>query len=183
MPNLIDVAYFETNMTTLGLKSSFTPQTEALEVLIGDASDWVQNYCARQLAAGSVTEVVRLRNPQRRLLLDEFPVNSLTSVTFESDSGTSEAVDISLIRLLPGAILEWKNIVNGPFRSDGQYTVVYNAGYSTVPGAVKRATALKVADLLSPLYRGANEREVNMVSDIEEKIIDLLEEYRRERLG
>lgn len=182
MPNLIDVDYFNANMTTLGLKSTFTPDADALLVLIGDASEWVQNYCSRQLAAGPVTDVIRLRNEQRRMILDDFPVNSLTSVTFESDGGGSEAVDITLIRILPGGILEFKKSSNS-FRSDGLYTVVYNAGYNTVPGDIKRATALKVADLMSPLYRGAQEREVNMVSDIEEKIVDLLEEYRRERVS
>ena len=183
MPDLIDVAYFEMNMTTLGLKASFTPPPDALGVLISDASDWVQNYCQRQLLAGPVTDVIRLRNPHNRLILDQFPVNSLTSVTFDSDSGGQVVHDLTQIRTLPGGIIEWKNPINGPFRSDGMYTVVYNAGYAVVPSAVKRATGLKVADLMSPLYRGATEREVNVVSDIEEKIIDLLEDYRRERVG
>jgi len=183
MSNLIDVAYFEQNMTTLGLKSSFTPGSDALEVLIGDASDWVQNYCSRQLSAASVTDTIWLRNRQARLLLDQFPANSLTSITFDSNDGVQSLVDLALVRLNQVGLVEWKNVINGPFRNDGRYTVVYNAGYTVIPGAIKRATALKVADLMSPLYRGAQDREVNMVSDIEEKIIDLLEEYRRERLG
>jgi len=182
MPNLIDVDYFNDNMTQLGLKAAFTPLPDALTVLIGDASDWVQNYCDRAFVAGPVVEVLRGRG-YHRLILDQFPVNSLTTITYESDAGATGSVDITKVRVLTGGIAEFKNPVNGPWRSDYTYTVTYNAGYATVPSAVKRATALKVADLMSPQYRGPQDREVNMVSDIEEKIIDLLEHYRRERLG
>lgn len=183
MADLIDQTYFNDNMTQLGLKATFTPLPDALGVLISDASEWVQNYCDRVLVASAVSEYVRMRSPWNRMILDQYPINSIASVAFESDDGSVATYDVSKFRILPGGVIEFKNPVNGPFRTDGTYIVTYNAGYSVVPSNVKRATALKVADLLRPQYQGPSDREVNMVSDIEEKVIDLLEHYRRERLG
>jgi hypothetical protein len=56
-------------------------------------------------------------------------------------------------------------------------------GFAEIPTNVQRATALKIAVLLQPQYQGPQEREIFMVTNLEALIVDLLEPYRRERLG
>ncbi len=183
MTNLIDADYFNQQMTTLGLKAAFTPLPDALDILITDASDWVENYCDRQLDSASVVDVVRGKD-RNRIIVNQFPVTAVATISFEPDTGSAAlTVDPANVRILSSGILEFKSPLNGPWRSDGTYTITYTAGYSTIPANVKRATALKVADLMRPQYQGPTDREVNMVSNLEEQILDLLEYYRRERIG
>jgi hypothetical protein len=184
MASLITPAYFNAQMNTLGLKSSFTPTLENLDTLITEASDWVENYCDRKFELQDTVEVVRgpIRS-NRRLVLPDFPVNSVASIAWVDDNNTSGTEDATAVRILQGGVLEFKNSTTGAFLYERLYTVTYNTGFSTIPSNVQRATALKIADLLQPQYQGPQEREIFMVSNIEGMIVDLLEPYRRERLG
>lgn len=194
MSALITQAYFNEQMATFGLKASFAPSSEALDTLILEASDWVENYCDRRFASQTVVDVVRppyspyVDNPwryggQRKLILDNFPVTAVASITWEDDNGQTGTDDPLFVRIIVGGMLEWKNIYNGPWRNDRLYTVTYTAGYATVPTNVQRAVALKIANLVQPQYQGPQEREVFMVTNLEAMIVDLLEPYRRERIG
>lgn len=188
MAQLITQEYFQQQMATLGLKQAFSPTAEALDTLITEASDWVEGYTDRKFELQDVTQTlngpVRL---DRRLLLDNYPVNSVASAYFEDPAGQTGALDVSNLRIRLGGILEWKPVVTGVYGgywySDLLYTVNYNTGYAVIPSPVQRATALKVATLLQPQYQGPQEREVFMVTNLEAMIIDLLEQYRRERFG
>ena len=82
MSLLVTAEYFQEQMTTLGLKSSFSPTAYALDTLIVEASDWVEGYTDRKFSLQTATEVIR--GPRRnfsQLLLDNFPIVSLTSVS------------------------------------------------------------------------------------------------------
>ncbi len=187
---LITAEYFQEQMVTLGLKAAFAPSAYNLEVLILEASEWVEGYTDRKLSQQSVTYVVR--GPRRnfsKLIIDDYPVVSVTSVGWEDELGNIGTIDVSRLRILPGGILEWKTSqaygsqYTGTWYPELVYTVVVVVGYSPVPSNVQRATALKIADLLQPQYQGPQDRQIFMVTNIQGMIVDLLEPYRRERLG
>lgn len=183
MARLITPEYFQEQMATLGLKSAFSPSAYALDTLIVEASDWVENYCDRKFELQNVTETrwgpVKTDN---RLLADNYPVNSVASAYYASTDGSVwNAMDHTKLRIRTGGILEWMDGTR--WYPDLFYKVTYNTGYSTIPSNVQRATALKIANLLQPQYQGPAEREIFMVTNIEAMIIDLLEHYRRERFG
>lgn len=184
MAELITQEYFNEQMATLGLKSTFAPSAEALDTLIVEASDWVENYCDRKFALENATAY--LHGPvrvNRRLILPDYPVNSVASVAYEEADGTAGIEDPTLMRVLAGGIVEWKNAWRGSFDPDRYYTVNYSRGFAAIPSNVQRAVALKVADLVQPQYQGPQEREIFMVTNIQGMIVDLLEPFRRERLG
>ena len=190
MSILVTVEYFQEQMATLGLKSSFSPTAYALDTLIVEASDWVEGYTDRKFALQTVTE--SLYGPRRiysKLVLDNFPIVSITSVDWEDSLGMTGAIDVSRLRVRPGGVVEWKTgmaygaMNTGAWYPELYYTVVYRTGYQTIPSNVQRATALKIANLIQPQYQGVQEREIYMVSNIEGMIVDLLEPFRRERFG
>lgn len=181
---LIDSDYFNLNMKQLGLKSSFSPDADALVQLIAEASQWVENYCRRKIESGQVVEIVPGKDSYR-LILDEYPVTALTSLTWDDFYGASGTISLDSVRTYTSGILEFKNRFNleAPFLRSRIYTVTYTAGFDPVPDVVKRATALKVVDLFSPQYQGPREaRQVEFVDDIDGTIVDLLEPYRRDRV-
>jgi len=186
MSTLITQAYFNQQMATFGLKASFAPSSEALDTLIAEASDWVENYCDRLFEEQSVIEDIRPPYAPfglRKLIVNHFPVTAITTVTWVDDTGQTGSEDVTLLRSLTGGMLEWKNTATGPWRNDRTYTITYDAGYTTIPTNVQRATALKIANLVQPQYQGPQEREVFMVTNLEAMIVDLLEPFRRERIG
>lgn len=190
MANLITAEYFQNQMATLGIKAAFAPSAYVLAPLIEEASDWVEGYCDRKFELQSVTEEkygpVRA---DRRFLADNYPITSITSAYWLDENGQTGSFDVSNLRATLGGIIEWKSpLPNGAMYSGYWYpslfyTITYQTGFSTVPTPVQRATALKIANLLQPQYQGPAEREIFMVTNIETMIVDLLEPYRRERLG
>lgn len=180
---LIDADFFNTHMEQLGLKSTFSPKAEQLTELIDEASEWVENYLRRKIEQGTVVETIRGKG-YNRLMLDQWPVTSVASITWENDGGTTGTDNVALVRVNSNGILEWRNLLNGPWRTDRTYTITYTAGLNPIPKSIKRATALKVVDLFAPQYQGPREqRSVELVTKIEEMIVDLLETYRRDRVG
>lgn len=180
---IIDNDFFNTHMTQLGLKQSFSPKEEQLDELIIEASEWIENYLRRHVVIADIAEPIRGRGFQR-LMLDHWPVTELTSIEFDDDNGISGTVDTSLVRVLSSGILEWKKTASGPWRKERTYNITYSAGMDPIPSTIKRATALKVVDLFQPQYQGARDtRSVEFISNIEAMIVDLLETYRRDRLG
>jgi hypothetical protein len=180
---IIDNDYFNTHMTQLGLKETFSPKAESLTALINEASEWVNGYLRRQVEPADLVEDIRGRD-RNRLILDHWPVLELTTIDWADDNGQTGSIDPDDVRALGHGVLEFKNVANGPWRPCRNYTIAYTAGMDPIPARIKRATALKVADLFSPQYQGArDQRSIEFVSKVEEMIIDLLEDYRRERIG
>lgn len=180
---IITPDYFNTHMEQLGLKNTFSPKAENLDELIAQATEWVENYLRRKVEEGEVVEVIRGRG-YNRLLLDHWPISAIASIDYEDDGGASGTVDPADVRVLPGGILEFKSLLKGPWYRSRTYTVTYTAGLNPIPANIKKATALKVVDLFSPQYQGPREtRSVEFVTKMEEMIVDLLEPYRRDRVG
>lgn len=178
---LIDLDYFTSQTTTLGLKSSFTPPADALTILIAEASEWVQNYCRRKFGSQSLTES-HWGSGRGRLILNEFPVSSITSISAVDWRGSAATAPApSDVRITPGGMIELIDRSNLWFE-DRLYTVTYTLP-AAVPGTVKRATALKVVDLLDPMYFPGKQKSAELVTSVQEQIVTLLEDYRRERIG
>ena len=184
MSALITNEYFQEQMATLGLKATFAPSAYAMETLIAEASEWVEDYCDRKFELQTVTEIIR--GPVRknsRLVLGEWPVESIASAYWEDEGSFTGALDVSDLRILGGGVIEFKNPWRDEFDPHKVYTVTYQTGYAIIPRMVQRATALKIAMLVQPQYQGPQEREVFMVTNLEQMIVDALEPHRRERLG
>jgi hypothetical protein len=183
MAYLITPEYFQEQMATLGLKASFAPSAYQLDTLIREASDWVEGYVDRKFELQTVTEI-RYGPPRtdRRFLADNYPVVSIASAYWVDDSGFTGEIDVDSLRARIGGIIEFKTLRDA-FYPNVLYTITYQTGYATVPSTVKRATALKVATLLQPQYQGPQEREIFMSTNLEVLIVDLLEQFRRERMG
>jgi len=182
MAYLVTAEYMQEQMATLGLKSAFAPSAYALETLIVEASDWVENYTDRRFASASAY-MSDFGSGSDRLILDEFPTTVVHSISWVDTSGQTGTVDPSYVRTRSGGIIEFKNPIHGPWYRDRYYTVNYQTGYDPIPSNVQRATALKIAMLVQPQYQGPQDRQIFMVSNLEAMIVDLLEPYRRERIG
>lgn len=179
--SLIDTDYFNAQTKTLGLKTSFTPEADILAVLLDEASEWVEGYCRRRFGAQTLTES-HWGSGRRRLILNEFPVDSITSITaVDSRGSAATAPETTDVRIVPGGLLELKDVINIWF-SDRLYTIEYTLP-DPVPGPVKRAVALKVVDLLDPMYFPGKSKSVELITSVQEQIITLLDDFRRERIA
>jgi hypothetical protein len=185
MSSFITTDYFNAQMATLGLKSTFTVAAETLATLIVEASDWVEGYCDRKFEIADHVETFHLpwRKKYPEIILNHFPVTSVASLAWEDETGRTGSYGTDLFWIDESGTMTWKNPDYYGFFGSLRYTVDYEAGYATIPPSVQRATALKVANLMQPQYQGIQDREIFMVSNLEAMIVDLLEPFRRERLG
>lgn len=175
---LIDVDYLRRQ--PLGLKLVDSLNTDILEETIQEASDYIEDYLDRKVLSRSYVERV-LGNRGYVIILDNYPITALTSISYDGmagDVGTHAPSDF-LVHSQEGMI-EWINKMYN-FRGDRVYTITYTAGYATVPGPIKRATALQTVQLLRPAFGGPTTDEVFPYAD--ELITGLLEKYRRKRLS
>ena len=178
---LIDNDYFNKQMVTLGLKPSFTPPADVMATLIDEASDWVEAYCRRKFGAIVVTES-HAGSGRRRLILNEYPVAAVTSITGTGwRGGLATAPALDQVRIIPGGLLELVDSLDA-WRRDVTYTVTYVL-VDPIPGPVRRATALKVVEMLDPQYFPGRTKNVELVTNVQEQIVTLLEDFRRERLA
>lgn len=180
---LIDVEYFK--RLPLGINERGMPPIEALQEFIETASDQVERFCDRKFLTGTRVETIWGKGGNE-LILDEWPVTSLTSVTWVDTNANSGTTDTSTLRFTSAGIVEFKNLVNGPWRRDRLYTVTYVSGYALadIPRPVKHAVALWASDLMRPMYAGpSRERPPELVPLTTEQIGELLENYRRRRIG
>lgn len=164
----------------LGLKgpNAFPPR-DVLATYIDTASTMVEQFCERAFASQSHAETLRGRDTYR-LILGEYPVTGLTSVTWEDeDTGSTGTIDTADLRTHEWGAVEWKRKGAYDFASTRLYTVTYTAGYSSIPGPVKHAVGLQVTELLQPNYGGAMQSVPELVPLASQLIVDLLDDYRR----
>lgn len=176
---LIDVDYFM--KMPLGIKGPRSyPEAEVLQTYIETASTVVENFCDRVFTEQQFTEVLAGRDSYR-LILGQYPVASIDEVTWE-DTGSLTMTgthDASLFRAEEWGAVVWKYKGTEQFRAGRLYTVKYTAGYATIPGPVKHATALGVAQLLQPNFAGPNDTVPELVPQTTQMMVDLLDDYRR----
>lgn len=176
---LIDVDYFM--KMPLGLKGPRAyPEADILSTYIDTASEQVEKFCDRAFAQQQHTEVLTGRDSYR-LILGQWPVISIDEVTWEDEGSLTQTGthDASLFRSEEWGAILWKYRGVEQFRSYRRYTVKYTGGYDPIPGPVKHATALAVAQLLQPNYGGAMDAVPELVPQTTQMMVDLLDDYRR----
>lgn len=182
MVDLITREYFD--KLPLGVKKQGMPHMEAIDEFITSASEQVESYCERKFALQTHTDVI-YGSGQNKMLLEQYPVRSIVSISYEDQWGGPFSISTSEVRFHPSGYIEFKYpITSGPWRRDRIYTVTYTAGFDPIPGPIKHATALWVTELMRPSFAGPQpERPAELVPLSSEQIIDLLDQYRRRRIG
>lgn len=180
-------------ITPSELKSYALPVTAAqwqkvgddqLAIVIGFASDHLEDYMDRTIAIGTYT--ARLRGAGLwRQMLPLFPIVTLNGVTAYNNVNSPTTYDVSDFYVdHEDGILEWLDKNRYKWSQGQTYVIEYTSGFSEVPGPIKHAAALQTVKMLQPLFRGgSNFTEVELITDIDEQVVELLEKYKRKRIG
>jgi hypothetical protein len=157
---------------------------EHLESVTAYATQYIEDYLDRNIFTQQYTQRIRGNN-RGRLVLEQYPVTSIVSLTSTDLSGYVASKSTSDILINAGAgIIEWIDQTQNSFYKNLIWTVTYVAGYTTVPGPIKHATALQAVEMLQPLFRGGIDfQEVELITELDEAIVDMLERYKRKRIG
>ena len=132
-----------------------------LAELISAASTMVIKYCNRDFNSTVYTEEEYDGEGTSVLLLNQFPIITLTSVITVLDDGTEDTClgaqfridsDLGEIRPTPDCDCTYSWFLAG-YRN---IKVTYTAGYATVPADVQEATAQEVAYLFANASTAAN---------------------------
>lgn len=156
---------------------------DQLEIVIGYASDAIERWLDRRLINGNYVESY-VGSGSHKMLLKQYPVTYLYSVSSYNDSWSPTPWDTTsfIVHEGPG-ILEFMNKGRYEFSTGTRWLVDYDAGYTTLPGVVKHAVALQTVEMLQPLFRGGSSFvEVELISDLDEQIVDMLDTLKRRRL-
>lgn len=159
-------------------------ETEQLEIAIADASQHVQDYLERDIE--ELEYIERIQGTGRsKMMVNNYPLTAITEVTATDVFGNEQVYgsDAFLVNSRAG-IIEWVDRYRNEWFRDKLWTIEYTAGYVTIPGPVKQATALVTIQMLQPMFRGGtNFASVELIDESNEHIVDLLERYRRVRIG
>lgn len=151
----------------LGIATLNIDDDTFLQNLITRISDDIESQCNRAFHAATYTQYYK-GSGTNRLLLRQYPVNSVTSVFDDPDrvwgSDTQfDADDISISDEILGMIILEDNIFS-EFEDVENIKVIYNAGYSTIPTDLESACIkLCAADYLESkgLVKGIEEGQDN----------------------
>lgn len=122
---------------------------DLLAHLIAAASTAIEQHCRRTFLSQTFTEVYDGDGTQE-LLLDQFPVASLTTVTITDSDGTEYDIDVDQFRIREAdGLIKFRPDADADFTSfpdDFQNVeIVYVAGYTDIPEDVQEACILTVA--------------------------------------
>ena len=174
---LIDIDYFRRSPYGKVIDNL---SAEVLEEFIDEASEYVEDYLDRSIIIRPWTERI-IGKRDWTIILNQYPVVSLTGVSFERANGEVGTLPTNAFLVHAEAGIIEMIDKSDYFRGDTMYVISYTAGYATVPGPIKRATALQTLQLLRPMYGDATVLQPELVS--EELIVNLLEKYRRKRIN
>ena len=158
---------------------------DQVETVIGYASDHIEDYLDRKIAVTAITDRIKAGTGTNRMLLSTYPVTTLTSVTSYDTIGNATVHDLGLFYINnDSAILEFINRSRYTFGKTSIWEVEYSAGYAATPGPVKHAVALQTVKMLQPLFRGGSQfTETELIIELDEQIVELLDYYKRRRIG
>jgi hypothetical protein len=163
--------------------------SDQLDSFIEIATEQVETFCERVFEQTTYTETFVGDGSSTYLTL-QYPLISVTSI-----SETTIATTPSTTAITPSTLVrttetdKFGKIRLGPssevtnFQAGAKYTIVYTAGYATLPPAIKHATALFVSELVKPDYGGAQDTTPEIIPISSQQIADLLSIYRRRRIG
>lgn len=183
MTALIDVEYFK--LLPLGVNEKAMPANEALAEFIETASEQVEIFCDRHFLSAQRIEKIR-GTDQQSLMVDEWPVTALASLSWTDDLGLTDTIATNLVNFTAAGVLTFIDQRNGPWLKSRVYTVTYTSGYSTqtMPRPVKHAVALWATDLMRPSFGGPSKQmPPEFIPFTESQITELLDGFRRRRMG
>lgn len=123
--------------------------TSYAELLINYASDFIENYTNRWLKAKAYTSENYDGPGDKRLYLDNWPINSVTSlINYDSMNDTTLYTFTEKLEYLIYSNEGYLYLRGGFAKGIRNYRVTYNGGYTTVPYDLKKACA----DLAALLY-------------------------------
>ena len=157
---------------------------DQIDVVLNYASQHVEDYLERKIEEAEYIERIQGRN-RGTLMLNNYPVISIDGVSSTDVYGYTRTYDANAF-LMDGdaGIIEWLDKYRNTFVKGYLWTIEYTAGYAAVPGPIKHATALVAVQMLQPLFRGGtNFTQVDLLDESNETIVDMLERYRRQRIG
>ena len=163
--------------------------SEQLDSFIEIATEQVESYCERIFESTTYTETF-IGDGSVTYLTNQYPILSITSLTQTTIATipvNTTVTGSSLTRTTDGD--KYGKIILGPaseitsYSPGAKYSIVYTAGYATLPPAIKHATALFMSELLKPDYGGAQESTPEIIPITMQQIADLLGIYRRRRIG
>lgn len=156
-----------------------------LDTVLQEASEFVEDYLDRHIASAYYEERV-VGSDRPMLILEEYPITYLVSVEARdlTEQVTSYDTESFIIHADAGMI-EWVDKARNLFSSQRVYVVNYMAGYYPIPGPIKKATALQTVEMLQPIFRRTNTNmtQADVIPETSEQIVELLEKYRRKRIG
>lgn len=148
------------------------------------ASQHIEDYLDRSILAAVYSQRI-VGNDRYTLMVEHYPIIELTGVS-SYDIGEAQ-VDYTPDKFLVHAgagIIEWSDKIHNHFSKYKVWEIRYRAGYTVIPGPIKHATALQCVEMLQPLFRGgSNFVEVDLIEGLNEQIVDMLEKYKRKRMG
>lgn len=157
---------------------------EQVTTIIEYASQNIMDYVDLGIASAYYTERIP-GSGTGNLLLDQYPVILVSTVDKMDSQDNATSIDVSDLILDKGAgMITFKNRSRFAFYKNYDYAVTYQAGWYTTPGPIKHAVALQAVQMLQPMFRGGqNFTEIKLIDGINEEIVDLLEKYKRKRIG
>ena len=176
------------------MKTYPLPVTDKQWTLVGDeqiayvsayASQHLEDYMDRKVEITSYTERHKKGTGTHRMLLGLYPVTELTSVSAYDGMGNQTDYDVDeLYTDADAGIIEFIKRDKYAFTKASTWVIEYSAGYSEIPGPILHATALQTVKMLQPLFRGGSTfTETEFITDLDEQIVELLEYYKRRRIG
>lgn len=157
---------------------------EMLTDYIEVATAAVEDLCERVFEEAEYTE--RLRGDGTTTMrLANYPIAAIDSITATAiGEETVETIDTDdLIRTDLNDAAGILELASSAWSPGTIYEVTYTAGYDTVPGPVRHATAVWVSELLKPDYAGPTMEVPEIVPFSTQQIVELLTPYKRRRIG
>jgi hypothetical protein len=157
---------------------------DQIDMVIDYASQNIEDFCDRRFASAYYSEDLPGNN-RSFLILDNRPIQLLQAVTSVDAHGNEVEYASSYFSVDSAAgMIRWVKEGYYAFSKGYRWVVEYRAGYDTIPGPVKHATALQAVSMLQPMFRGGtNFIEVDLIEGVNETIVDLLEKYKNKRIG
>lgn len=157
---------------------------DKIQATLASATQHVKDYLERDIEETEYIERIH-GNSRPKLMVNNYPLVSIQGVSAIDAHGYSRTHEASefLVDSRSG-IIEWLDRYRNNWFQNYLWTVEYTAGYSAIPGPIKHATSLVALQMLQPLFRGGtNFASIDLVDESNEHIVDVLERYRRVRIG
>lgn len=185
MANLITVDQLKAYPLPVTAKQWQLVGDDQLETVIGYASTHIEDYLDRKIEVTAVTDRIYRGSGTERQLLSTYPVTALTTVKSYDGLNNETVHDNADFYLNAEAgILEFLLRDKYNFTKSKTWMIAYSAGFATTPGPVMHAVALQTVKMLQPLFRGGSTfTETELVMELDEQIVELLDTYKRRRIG